>query len=130
MELLLKEVGLDTSQQQTQQEQLLLLVQHADEVLSRHAETEAPGLLLALFLLARADPAVLQVRAFRLVHLACSRASVITLSDRRLAAPSGQGSWFANLSDLAVDFCIQMMHASPSLLSLRPALRGETAEKR
>lgn len=81
VEMLLKEVGLDTSQQQMRQQQLLLLVQHADEVLFRHVETEAPGLLLAVFLLARADPAVLQV-----------------------------------------------MHASPSLLSLRPALQGGKAE--
>lgn len=60
VEALLKEIGLNTCQQKRQQ-QRLLLVQHADKALSRHVEIEVPGLLLAVFLLARADPAVLEV---------------------------------------------------------------------
>ncbi|KAL8269799.1 hypothetical protein Esti_006278 [Eimeria stiedai] len=81
VQLLLKEVGLDTCVQQKQQQQRLLLVQHADEALSLHLEIEAPELLLSVFLLARGEPAVLE-----------------------------------------------MMHASPSLISLRPALKAGGAE--
>lgn len=62
VETLLNEVGVNTSIQQKQQQQRLLLVQYADEALALHVETEVPGLLLAVFLLARADPAVLEVR--------------------------------------------------------------------
>ncbi|KAL8439389.1 hypothetical protein Efla_001859 [Eimeria flavescens] len=83
VQVLLKEVGLGTSPQQKQQQHRLLLVQHADEALARHMETEVPELLLSVFLLARAEPAVLE-----------------------------------------------MMHASPSLTSLRPALNVGSAEGR
>ncbi|KAL8447619.1 hypothetical protein Emag_004229 [Eimeria magna] len=62
VQVLLKEVGLDTSGQQKQQQQRLLVVQHADEALSRHMEIEVPELLLSVFVLARGEPAVLEVR--------------------------------------------------------------------
>ncbi|KAL8448826.1 hypothetical protein Emed_003534 [Eimeria media] len=87
VQVLLKEIGLDTSgqqkqqQQQQQQQRRLLLVQHADEALARHLDIEAPELLLSVFLLAKNEPAVLE-----------------------------------------------MMHASPSLTSLRPALKAGGAE--
>ncbi|XP_026191528.1 uncharacterized protein LOC34617871 [Cyclospora cayetanensis] len=58
---LLQEIGHGSALQQQRQHQLLLLVQHADEVLSTHVETEAPGLLLSVFLLARENPDVLQM---------------------------------------------------------------------
>ncbi|KAL8438653.1 hypothetical protein ACSSS7_000026 [Eimeria intestinalis] len=60
VQVLLKEVGLETSVQQKQQQQRLLLVQHADEALSRHMEIEVPELLLSVFVLARGEPAVLE----------------------------------------------------------------------